>query len=94
LGKHTIANSGDNLPPIFIDLELPAGDAIKAVQKGDVILVIDVLRCSSTIITALSNGAKGVIPTKTLEEAGRRHRENPGSLLAGERRGFNPKDLT
>ncbi len=79
------------MPPISINLELVAEDAIKAVQRGDVIIVIDVLRCSSTIITALSNGAKGVIPTKTLQEARRRHRENPGSLLAGERRGFKPK---
>jgi 2-phosphosulfolactate phosphatase len=79
------------LPPIFINLELVAGDAVKAVQRGDIIIVIDVLRCSSTIIAALSNGAKGVIPTKNLQEARRRYRENPGSLLAGERRGFKPK---
>jgi len=79
------------LPPIFINLELVAGDAVKAVQRGDVIIVIDVLRCSSSIITALSNGAEGVIPIKTLQEARRRHRENPGSLLAGERRGLKPK---
>jgi len=79
------------LPLIFINLELVAGDAVKAVQRGDIIVVIDVLRCSSTIITALSNGAQGVIPTKTLQEARRRHRENPESLLAGERRGFKPK---
>ena len=79
------------MPLTFINVELVAEGAIKAVQRGDVIIVIDVLRCSSTIITALSNGVKGVIPTKTLQEARRRHRENPDSLLAGERRGLKPK---
>jgi len=38
-----------------INLELTAKDAVKGVEKGDIIVVIDVLRCSSTIITSLAN---------------------------------------
>ncbi|MDN4754353.1 2-phosphosulfolactate phosphatase [Porphyromonadaceae bacterium W3.11] len=38
-------------------------------QKNSVAVVIDVLRASSTIITALQNGAKAIYPLETVEEA-------------------------
>ena len=63
----------------------------KAVQKGDVIIVIDAFRCSSTIVTALANGAEGVIPTRTVKEARRLHEKRPEFILAGERRGIKPR---
>jgi len=62
-----------------------------AVQRGDVIIVIDVLRCCSTIVTALTNAAEGVIPTKTVKEALALHKKHPEFILAGERRGIKPK---
>jgi len=66
-------------------------DIAKAVQRGDVIIVIDVLRCSSTIVTALANAADAVIPTKTVKEARILHKKHPEFILAGERRGIKPK---
>ena len=66
-------------------------DVAKAVQRGDVIIVIDVLRCCSTIVTALTNAADGVIPTKTVKEAHLLHKKHPEFILAGERRGIKPK---
>lgn len=74
-----------------VSLELSAKDAVKAVSRGDVLVVIDVLRCCSTIVTALANGAKEVIPTKTIKEAQALHKKHPEFLLAGERRGLKPK---
>jgi len=75
---------------INVNVEFLAKDATKAVGRGDLIVVIDVLRCSSTIVTALFNGAKAIIPTKTLSEARKLHAKNPEYLLAGERGGLRP----
>ncbi len=74
-----------------MNLELAARDASKAVRRKDLIVVIDVLRCTSSIINALANGAKEVIATRTLAEAHRLHREHPSFLLAGERKGVRPR---
>jgi len=76
---------------VIVNLEFIAKDAVKAVRRGDVIVAIDVLRCSSSITNALSNGAKAVIPTRTLKEAYELRREHPYYLLAGERRGLKPR---
>jgi len=54
---------------VKVNLELVARDAVRAVKRKDIIVVIDVLRCSSSILNAFANGAKEVIPTKTLSEA-------------------------
>lgn len=77
--------------PVRVNLELRAGDAPKTVHRRDVIIVIDVLRCTSTIITALTNGAQAVIPAETLKEAREIRKMNPTYLLAGERRGLKPR---
>jgi 2-phosphosulfolactate phosphatase len=74
-----------------INVEFTAKDIEKAVKRNDVIVVIDVLRCTSSIITALVNGADGVIPVKTIEKAREIHRHSPNTILAGERRGIKPK---
>lgn len=73
------------------NLEFRARDANRAVEKGDLIIVIDVLRSSTSIINALANGVKSIIPTKTLKEAYELHGQHPNHLLAGERRGLKPK---
>jgi len=73
-----------------IKLELLAKDAIKGVKREHIIVVIDVLRCSSTIITALANGAVSIIPVKTMREALNSRKSNPQFLLAGERKGLKP----
>ncbi len=76
---------------ISVNVELSAKDASKAVERGDIIIVIDVLRCSSTIINALVNGAKGIIPVGTVKEALAFHKISSDYLLAGERGGIKPE---
>jgi len=72
---------------VRVDVEFGAKDAFKAVKRGDLIVVVDVLRCTSSIVSALANGAKAVIPTETLKEAYRLSEQRPDFLLAGERKG-------
>lgn len=55
---------------------------------GGVAVVIDVLRASTTIVTALAAGAGFVLPTADVEEARRQRERLPdGTLLGGERGG-------
>src|SRR6184192_3123487 len=53
------------------------------------VLVIDVLRASTTIITALSNGCDAIVPVADPQDARRRATEarNGSALVAGERQG-------
>ena len=51
-------------------------------------VVFDVLRATTTIVTALANGAQAVLPVGTIEEALRQKEALPEALLAGERDGF------
>jgi 2-phosphosulfolactate phosphatase len=56
-----------------------------AVAQDHIVILVDVLRASSTIITALANGASAVIPVPTIDEARHRARQLPHAFLAGER---------
>jgi 2-phosphosulfolactate phosphatase len=76
---------------IEVNVELRARDTMNAVKRGDVIAIIDVLRCSSTIITALANGASGIIPAPTVKKAKQMKQSYPNYILAGERKGLKPK---
>jgi 2-phosphosulfolactate phosphatase len=51
-------------------------------------VVFDVLRATSTMATALGNGAKGVVPVETIAEAVNLRKKHPDLLLAGEREGL------
>src|SRR5438552_16906167 len=84
----------------FTPLGLGAADL-----AGRGVVVIDVLRATTTIITALANWAKAVIPSATSEEAVRlaSNLEKDGVLLAGERKsvkiegfalGNSPREMT
>jgi len=55
---------------------------------GKPVIVVDVLRATTTIVTALVHGAKAVIPAAASDEAARiaQNLERGGVLLAGERR--------
>ncbi|MCH8495140.1 MAG: 2-phosphosulfolactate phosphatase [Balneolales bacterium] len=57
--------------------------------RGKTVIVVDVLRASSTIITALSNNAKSVIPVADMGEASKiaQNLDPSGCLLCGERDG-------
>jgi phosphosulfolactate synthase (CoM biosynthesis protein A)/phosphosulfolactate phosphohydrolase-like enzyme len=63
-----------------IKVELGASGALAASHRGDVIIVVDAIRASSTIITALANGVRSVIPVATVEDC-------IGEVTAGERGG-------
>lgn len=67
----------------FTPLGLTAGDL-----AGRGAVVIDVLRATTTIITALSSGARAVVPAASSEEAVKMtaNLERDGFVLAGERR--------
>ena len=84
----------------FTPVGVGAGDL-----AGRGVVVIDVLRATTTIVTALANGAKAVIPAATSEEAVRlaSNLEKDGVVLAGERRsvkiegfalGNSPREMT
>lgn len=73
------------------DLGFTAQDIRAAVQRRDVIIVIDVLRCCSTIVTALANDAEEIIPKRTVREARMLHKKHPELILAGERGGIKPQ---
>lgn len=56
--------------------------------EGWVAVVVDVWRATTTIVTALANGARAVMPVATIEEAFRyRELYDRDVLLAGEERG-------
>jgi 2-phosphosulfolactate phosphatase len=70
---------------ILSPTELPA---LTKRDLGDVVCVVfDVLRATSTIVTALHNGAKAVIPVAEISEALAIRQKQPGVLLGGERDG-------
>jgi 2-phosphosulfolactate phosphatase len=50
-------------------------------------VVFDVLRATSTMMTALANGAARIFPVNEIADALRLRAEHPASLLAGERDG-------
>jgi 2-phosphosulfolactate phosphatase len=52
-----------------------------------VCVVFDVLRATSSIVTALANGAEAIMPVEEISEALALRKQNPGLLLAGERHG-------
>src|SRR4051812_10101171 len=51
-------------------------------------VVFDVLRATSSMVTALAHGAAAVIPVGEISEALARRRSDPEVLLAGERDGL------
>lgn len=54
--------------------------------KNTTVIVVDVLRATSVIITALNNGAKSVVPVTSVEEALSTKKKLESVVLGGERR--------
>lgn len=65
--------------------ELPALSARDL--GGTACVVFDVLRATSTFVTALHHGATAIVPVSEISEALARRADWPGALLAGERDG-------
>jgi 2-phosphosulfolactate phosphatase len=76
----------------LIDVAFTLEELATASLGGTAAVVVDVVRASTTIVTALANGARAVIPVATPEEArarGRAWADGP-VLLGGERGGEPP----
>lgn len=77
-----------------INTILAPGDRLREIKSNDsIVVMIDVLRASSTICAALSNGAREVIPCMTIEEAVREKDSYARDkiILGGERKGLKPE---
>jgi len=70
------------LTPAEIDL-LPQRDDLENATA----IVFDVLRATSTILTALEHGAQEIFPVRTIDEALALKAQMPDALLGGERHG-------
>ncbi len=68
---------------ILSPAELPA--LARRDLRDTACVVFDVLRATSTFVTALHNGAKAVIPVAEISEALAVRQKQPGVLLGGER---------
>ncbi|MBN1579461.1 MAG: 2-phosphosulfolactate phosphatase [Anaerolineae bacterium] len=66
--------------------ELGEAGARRGAERGDTVIVIDALRASTTIPTALQAGAIQVIPVLTVEQANA-YLDDPTCVIAGERGG-------
>jgi 2-phosphosulfolactate phosphatase len=74
---------------IQVDVVPTADAAVPDDVRGRTVLMVDVLRASTTMITALAHGALAIVPVTEPAEAERRAAAlgRPGVILAGERRG-------
>ena len=71
-----------------VEVFLTASSAPEEDLKGKSVIVVDVFRASSTIVTALNHGARAVIPVADMADAGRISAHmGTTSLLGGERSG-------
>jgi 2-phosphosulfolactate phosphatase len=69
-----------------VDIIISASDIKPEKLKNKVVVVIDVLRATSVIVTALNNGCKEVIPVREIEEALEIVKDERGKyILGGER---------
>jgi len=90
---------------VKVDVLFGAGGVAPAEMHGRVVVVIDVLRASTSIAVALSNGARNVVPFERADEVAARAKSFDRSevVLAGERRmqpipgfdlGNSPREFT
>lgn len=75
-----------SLEVLFTPAEFQALSSRNLTQT--VCVVFDVFRATSTIVTALANGATGIIPVAEIPEALEWRKRQPDVLLAGERDGL------
>ena len=71
-----------------VDIIISADDIVESKIENKIVIVIDIFRATSVIVTALNNGCKEVLPfltiEETLENAKRFNRQD--YILGGERR--------
>lgn len=71
-----------------IDVILTAADINPEKIKDKVVVIIDVLRATSVMVTALANGAKAVYPYKDIESVLENCKKSSSYILGGERKGL------
>lgn len=73
-----------------IDVYLSPAEVGEAAVEGRVAVVIDVIRATTTMVEALANGARAIIPTASTEEAVKLASSlgRADTLLCGERKGL------
>jgi 2-phosphosulfolactate phosphatase len=71
-----------------IDVYLLPQLAPAGALREKTVVVIDVLRATTTMVSALANGASGILPCLEVEEARRKAGETRGAVLGGERAGL------
>jgi len=79
-----------NKPAANIDVVFSPAEIDLLPQRAlanSVAVVFDVLRATSTMITALARGAAGIWPVSSIEEAWALKEKHPAALLGGERHG-------
>jgi 2-phosphosulfolactate phosphatase len=76
---------------VRVDVALTPAAVVPGALAGATALVIDVLRASTSMITALANGCLALVPVAEVDEARRRVAGLAGALLAGERGGDPPE---
>lgn len=74
-----------NIEVILTPAELPA--LARRDLSRTVCVVFDVLRATSTLVTALQNGAAAIIPVSEISEALEIKKQRPEVLIGGERNG-------
>ena len=79
-------NSNANPSPILDVVLLPSLIEPESLS-GKTVVVVDVLRATTTIIHALHNGAEKVLPQPSIEAAHAAHAAEPGEALLGGERG-------
>lgn len=72
-----------------VDAYFTIAEAEAAATQEATVVVIDVVRATTTIVEALANGARGIFPTRSIEEAVKLAASlgREDTLLCGERRG-------
>lgn len=71
-----------------IDVIDIAGNITQEKVKGKTAIIIDVLRATSVITTALANGVKAIYPYKDIESVLENSKKDTNPLLCGERKGI------
>ncbi|MGL4789021.1 2-phosphosulfolactate phosphatase [uncultured Cetobacterium sp.] len=71
-----------------IEILNSAKDVINKNLKGKNIVVIDVLRATSVMVTAFKNGAQSIFPFENIDDTKQACSLNNNGLLAGERKGL------
>ncbi len=75
-----------NIQVLLTPRELPSLESRDLSRT--ICVVFDVLRATTTLVTALSHGATAILPVRTVEEALEMRKRMPEVLLAGERNGL------